>query len=500
MKNKLIYILTIIAFVLNTSVFSQTQTLSKPLNDGSGQLAQKVVNLFNPSPTAVSQQNAMKPFVIGFFGFKALRYANLGIGKLEAMHMDICSLTLQMYDPALAPTFKAIQTRAKTAKDAQPATPQEIEAIRKFVIIEHGGKYLGLGQWFSTKQTEQNKDEMWRYGLGSLLGEMGADITMWYVFPNQAGFDKNMSERLKSISEKIDQAPITTPPDLLNKLKTLSVFGNKQKYTLAEKQSIAEAFKIAVDATMLLAYIPTTAVTAATKTTTTTSAKTPATTVAPTTQRTTPTTKVQTPAVKKEPVTTPTKPGLPKLSQIAPAAVRSRADQLLTQGKELAAANKTSEAIVKYTDATKIDPQYADIYFTRALAYHVLNQTDKAINDANTFIMLEPNNSLGYYNRGIFYLKKQSNAMARDDFSKSIALNPNDARFFYNRGVANFNLADYVKAEADFSMALRLNTNYINAYVSRALVHCKNGLPLSANYDQESAIRLGAKITKGCPK
>lgn len=495
MRYRSIILLLTFTLLFELSAFGQKVTLEKPLNDGSGQFAQKVVGLFNPSPIAASKQKAMEPFVIGYFGWKALRYANLGVGKIEAIHLDFCLAGLQMYDNELEPTIKAIQARAKSPTDWLAATADEKAKIRAFVVTKHGGKYIGIGRFLDPSLPEPNKEETWRYNLGSLLGETGADITLWYIFPNNAGFDKAFGERIGGLTKNINEASAATPPDLINKLKALAALGNKPKYTLADRQRVNEAFIAAVDATLMLAYLPAT----------------PSSTAQPVK----PVMPQATPRPTGTNSTTPSKPAnsqnntstnksqkqpLPSLSKIAPASTRGRADQLLNQGKELAAAKRFDEAITKFSDAAKIDPQYASVYFNRALAYSSQALYDKAINDANTYVMLNPNDSLGYYNRGTFYLAKNSYAMARDDFSKGVALAPKDQRIIYNRGIANYHLADYDKAEADFSTALMLDTKYINAYISRALVHCKKGRPLSAVYDQESAIRLGANITKGCPK
>ena len=60
-----------------------------------------------------------------------------------------------------------------------------------------------------------------------------------------------------------------------------------------------------------------------------------------------------------------------------------------------------SLAIKNYTKAIAIDPNYADVYFVRGMAYIEIKDFQKALNDFTDNISLNPNNAKAYKNRAI---------------------------------------------------------------------------------------------------
>jgi Tfp pilus assembly protein PilF len=76
-------------------------------------------------------------------------------------------------------------------------------------------------------------------------------------------------------------------------------------------------------------------------------------------------------------------------------------------------------AIVCYTKAIGLDPDYARAYNRRGFAYFRQRKYDKAIADYTQEIRLDPNEPRAYHIRGIAYEYQGNNAKAEADFAKS---------------------------------------------------------------------------------
>lgn len=63
-------------------------------------------------------------------------------------------------------------------------------------------------------------------------------------------------------------------------------------------------------------------------------------------------------------------------------------------------------AIEYLSNAIKLDPQNAALYFNRGVAYNNFGKKKLAINDYNKAIKLNPNFAQAYNNRAIFYLNQ----------------------------------------------------------------------------------------------
>ncbi len=91
--------------------------------------------------------------------------------------------------------------------------------------------------------------------------------------------------------------------------------------------------------------------------------------------------------------------------------------------KELCASNYT-KAIEYYTKAISIDPNDAEAYINRGVAYTNLRKYEEAISDYTKAISIDPNDANAYCNRGnVFYLKGDC-FNAKKDWEKAIELYP----------------------------------------------------------------------------
>jgi len=148
------------------------------------------------------------------------------------------------------------------------------------------------------------------------------------------------------------------------------------------------------------------------------------------------------------------------------------ADYYFKRGVAYQYKNEHDKAIADFTEAIKLAPKEAWYFVWRGSSHKSKKSYDQAIADCNQAIQLNPNEAEAYIIRGIAYYQKEDYDQAIADFSKTIRLNPNHADAYHFRGNAyNFGKGDYDRAIADYSKAIRLNPNYAFAYCLRGLMY-----------------------------
>jgi Tfp pilus assembly protein PilF len=148
------------------------------------------------------------------------------------------------------------------------------------------------------------------------------------------------------------------------------------------------------------------------------------------------------------------------------------------------------KAITELTEAIRLDPKSVFAYVARGYAYSNDGNLEKAISDYNEAIRLDPNASLAYYNRGNAYYNQGSHEKAIRDFTEAIRLDPHYALAYVNRGCAYFNHGNLEKAISDYNEAIRLDPNSSLAYNNRGNAYSNDGNLEKAISDYNQAIRL----------
>ena len=133
------------------------------------------------------------------------------------------------------------------------------------------------------------------------------------------------------------------------------------------------------------------------------------------------------------------------------------AGQKLDEGFALHNQGKYQAAIKLYNEALSINPNYAQAYNNRGVAYKYLKHYNEAISDFNKSIELKnPALHFVYNNRGIAYFDLQNYEQAISDYNRAIEINPKYAEAYYNRGLLYQILDETEKANADFAKAKQL--------------------------------------------
>lgn len=161
-----------------------------------------------------------------------------------------------------------------------------------------------------------------------------------------------------------------------------------------------------------------------------------------------------------------------------------------SKGDEFYRNRNYDQAIIQYTMALDVDPNYVYAYQWRASAYTAKNEPDLAIADCNTCISLQPGNKFAWANRGYAYARKNQFDLAIEDYSEAIRLDPQYAWAYANRGYAYAQLNYPENAIRDLSISLLYDPNNAITYSNRYHAYFKVNEPDSALMDITKAISL----------
>ncbi|MBI3649423.1 MAG: tetratricopeptide repeat protein [Acidobacteria bacterium] len=434
---KLVKISVVWMILLALSGHAWAQGFGKPVDDGAGEYARKLIEFHRASVANLLKKVDIEPFAVSFYGWRALTIVRLPFNKYEGTHLTICRLALSVYDKELDEVLQTLATRPTSMTDFVEATPAEKSAVQKFVVQKYGGKYLtGLSAITAgdSQAAPEKKDEgaAWKYRLGAVLGELAGSVTKWFVFPNNAKYDEAISGYFASLDKLIREAPKDAPPELLTNLKQLAAFGSKKFFAPDERQQIGAALKQTLPTTIGFAKpLPKALEDFAN-------------------------------AVEKaNPAPAATKPAPPALTDTAKA--KEVAAQYRQEGLAKYNSKMYDPAIDDFNRALALDADNPQIYANRGQALLEKGEVEKAIFDFTKAINLGGVTAEDYYylnERARAYYKKGEKELALADLNMAIALNAKNAYGYYMRGFIYKNQGNAAQARIDFQAAVNLNPNF----------------------------------------
>ncbi len=128
---------------------------------------------------------------------------------------------------------------------------------------------------------------------------------------------------------------------------------------------------------------------------------------------------------------------------------RETAEEIMSRGIEYANKGNYDQAILDYSKAIELSPNYVPAYNSRGNAYQNKGNLDQAILDYSKAIELSPNYVPAYNSRGNAYQNKGNLDQAILDYSKAIELSPNYVPAYNSRGNAYYHKKEYDKTWAD---------------------------------------------------
>jgi tetratricopeptide (TPR) repeat protein len=154
---------------------------------------------------------------------------------------------------------------------------------------------------------------------------------------------------------------------------------------------------------------------------------------------------------------------------------KEKAESLRISGDEYRMKNQFDEAIKKFDEAIKLDPNSVLAWQGRGEAYRGKNEYDKAIADCTKAIGIKPT-AFAYGTRGESYRMKNEYDKAIADCTKAIGIEPN-AFSYQTRGECYRMKNDHNKAISDLTEAINLNASSFSlggrgaAYISTGQKH-----------------------------
>jgi len=147
--------------------------------------------------------------------------------------------------------------------------------------------------------------------------------------------------------------------------------------------------------------------------------------------------------------------------------------------------NDHEGAISYYTEAIRIDPEFAYAYYLRGKDYSILDEHEKAVADYSEAIRISP----------------EIAGKCEYDYACNTAvvnaLNPGDAQAYFVRGNAYTYFREYEKAVADYTEAVHITPQFADAYENRGEAYGKLGENEKAIADYTKAIRINLSVERG---
>ena len=173
-----------------------------------------------------------------------------------------------------------------------------------------------------------------------------------------------------------------------------------------------------------------------------------------------------------------------------PVVQQENAEVYFNRGKEFENARDWDRAIIEFTRAININPNYWEAYSFRGICYYWKKEHDQSLADYTAALRIVPNNHIIVNNVGSYYNTTGDSERAIVQFNEAIRINPNFSDAYRNRGDAYRMLGDYDKAISDCDNAIRLNPNDGNIFRVRGRIYRLKNDYTKALSDLNDAIRL----------
>jgi tetratricopeptide (TPR) repeat protein len=176
-------------------------------------------------------------------------------------------------------------------------------------------------------------------------------------------------------------------------------------------------------------------------------------------------------------------------------AIRSQGQEdWMQQGFKLLRAQQFGEAVTAFSRAIESDPDNAEAYNHRGVAWAYMGKIDQAIADYTKALEIKPELVGALNNRGSAFYQKGRLNQAISDYSKAIEINPYLAEAYSNRGTAWATKGDYFRAIRDYTQALEMNPYFDAPYYNRGRALFAIGDYGQAVGDIQKAIELNPKF------
>ncbi len=169
---------------------------------------------------------------------------------------------------------------------------------------------------------------------------------------------------------------------------------------------------------------------------------------------------------------------------------RTKADDSIKRGDQLATEKKWPDAVKAYDEAIKADPASSNSYRLRGRAKREAGDLNGSLRDFDKALELDPNNYQSWLGRGLTKDKLGDKSGAMADLDRGIALNPNYAAGYTYRASIKLDLKDYAGAKAEYDRAIAIDPKNAVSFANRAFAKANLGDKTGAIADYTKAIEL----------
>jgi tetratricopeptide (TPR) repeat protein len=156
--------------------------------------------------------------------------------------------------------------------------------------------------------------------------------------------------------------------------------------------------------------------------------------------------------------------------------------------------NFAPKAIAYLDRAIALDPDDADLYNLRGIAWSKLDEPQRAVTDWEKVAELKPKNPIPHMNRGTDFLRSGALEDAIHSLEIAVRIAPDHAMSHSNLGAALERSGQFSRAIEHYDRAIELLPNYANAYSNRSYAHFRCGDYERALRDAKRALKLDARL------
>ena len=166
------------------------------------------------------------------------------------------------------------------------------------------------------------------------------------------------------------------------------------------------------------------------------------------------------------------------------------ADAFYNKGLALASLNKYDEAIVAYTKAVNVAPEYGSALFARATSHYMVKQYFAGLQDVASVREYWQDSSKVDFLEGLINTALEIYPQALLNFERAHKLDPANQEITVNIGNTLYNLGSYDKAEAILGQPFESEHEQSVAYNTLGLIALDEGLPARAIFFADSALSI----------
>lgn len=166
----------------------------------------------------------------------------------------------------------------------------------------------------------------------------------------------------------------------------------------------------------------------------------------------------------------------------------------LGQGRTDLSLGHPDQALFKLEEATKVDPDNAELYYLLGRAYERLFRPDKALEMFEKAITLDPGGVAYFTSAAMCYLQQDNAVKAGEYIQKARLIQANSPLVHNFLGRMHLHQGDVEKAIEEFKLAIASDANFIDAHLHLADTYLGQGNHEDAISGYEAVLKLDDRV------